>query len=133
MNLEARIERLERVNRRCRTMAIVVGTLLVTAAMMGQAQPRKPQAVQAERFVVVDGEGKERAVLGMNEEAPTLWLNNRHGKPVLLVEVPKVVDQPGVFFLDADGKTRMELALTQLPQRWVKIFPAAVFWNFVST
>ena len=66
IDMEGRLARLERQNRRLRLM--VYGGLIAIAGGVLTAQTRSVQTVEAERFVVRDGAGHVRAVLGLDAE-----------------------------------------------------------------
>ncbi|CAK9090107.1 Thiol-disulfide oxidoreductase ResA, partial [Durusdinium trenchii] len=67
--------------------------------------PAGPSLVQAERFILLDEQGNQRAVLGVgaNEEA-MLELNDSRGKLRLRMDVPS--SGPGVTLRDDRGKVR---------------------------
>ncbi len=73
-----RLEKVEKQNRQMKRVALGASLLAVAFAVMGaQGSPRP---VVAERFVVVDANGTERAVLGMAERGPALRLYDAKGK-----------------------------------------------------
>ncbi len=71
-DVESRLARLERDNRRLRRV-VYAGAIAVTGAVV-MAQSRPAQTLEAERFVVRDAAGNVRAVFGMDEDAPRLAL-----------------------------------------------------------
>lgn len=115
MELEARVRRLEVQNGR---LKVVLG--LLTLVLFGVAalavlrvvelrrearMPEGPSLVQAERFILLDAQGNQRAVLGMgaNEEA-LLELNDSRGTARLRMDVP--TSGPGITLMDDRGKVR---------------------------
>jgi hypothetical protein len=78
--LSARLEKVERTNRRWRAGGIVALVLVAAGAAMGQAaSPEK--VIRAGRFEALDGEGRPRAVLGSGADgSPALRLLDRDGK-----------------------------------------------------
>jgi hypothetical protein len=62
------LRRLERLERRCRRLerAAGVGAVLVVAGLLVGASREPPRVVEAEKFVVRDGAGRERAMLGLD-------------------------------------------------------------------
>lgn len=84
MSAEERIERLEReivgIRRRARCLLVsglgMMGALLVLPGYKAQ----DPKVVRAERFEVMDKDGKIRAALGMYKEGPLLHLADENGK-----------------------------------------------------
>ena len=81
MTTEERLARLER-NNRWLTLALVLAGL--AAMMFGPAYMQLPKAVSkkvtAGRFVLVDDNGKKRAVLEVGKDGPSLTLNDDNGK-----------------------------------------------------
>ena len=71
-DVESRLARLERENRRLRRV-VYAGAIAVAGAVV-MAQSRPAQTLEAERFVVRDAAGNVRAVFGMDEDAPRLAL-----------------------------------------------------------
>lgn len=78
--LMARVARLERQNRWLRRGAGLTGLALATGAVMG-AQNRTPEVIEAQQFVVRDGNGKLRARLGLQPFAVGVYLYDADGKP----------------------------------------------------
>ena len=130
----ARLEHLERQQRRWRGAAVVGGLALVSLALMGQ----KPagRTVEAERFVLRDSAGRARAELVMvdgeqsvalrfkdGDGMPRLTLGTENGAAVVvlneaggklragLVALPH--GAPGLNLYDGTGKPRAELSLTR--------------------
>ena len=65
-DLEGRLRRLERQNRRLRL--VLYSGLIALAGAVVMAQTRPARTVEAQSFVVRDGAGNVRGVLGLNEE-----------------------------------------------------------------
>ena len=99
MQLEKRIARLEKNNRRLALFAFsAVGLLLVGAA-------KTPAAVSATSFQLLDEGGQVRAELATREGAPGLFLKDKDGiDRVALFHEP---DSSGMHVMDADGVTRI--------------------------
>src|SRR4051812_30269298 len=55
MNIEERLTRLERENRRLKVAALVLVAVIASAFLMGQARP--PSELVAQRFTLVNGDG----------------------------------------------------------------------------
>ena len=64
-NLALRVKRLERQNRAMRRVITVVLALAVAGLLMAQSRPAS-RIIEAEKFVVRDATGQERAVLGLD-------------------------------------------------------------------
>ena len=63
-----RVSALERENRRLRIGLVGVATLAGVFGLFGQARASREAVVEAQRFVVKDGEGRERVVLGLEPD-----------------------------------------------------------------
>lgn len=83
-----RLTRVEKQNRNLKRVLCAVILLMGAALLLGQAEPN--HVVEAQKFVLLDAEGKERAVLDSNEQG---------GANLVLV--------------DAKGKQRVNLGMTQ--------------------
>jgi hypothetical protein len=106
--LSARLERVERQNRRLRAGGVAAVVLLAAGVAMGQAAP-VPKVVRAERWEVVDGGGTVRAKCFVSPEgAVGLALCDRDGKVRALYGVNKD-DFPHFAFMDAGGSPRAAL------------------------
>jgi hypothetical protein len=72
----ARVDRLERENRRLKLAGAAALGLVVLAAAGGRQDGGEPSydVVRARRFVVVDVKGVERGLLGMSDETPRIAL-----------------------------------------------------------
>jgi hypothetical protein len=96
----ARLEKVERQNRRLRGAGIAVVVLAAAGLLMGQAMP-KARIVEAEGFVLKDGAGKVRAELAVTEDRPGLALYDENGKPRAVLSVGKA--GPGLGLYDENG------------------------------
>jgi hypothetical protein len=117
--LGRRVDALERENERLKrfgTIAMGVGALmlLITTVMLisirvnaGQVQ----EVVEANRFVLRDGDGHIRALIGVNQDnSSRLVLQDRDGRERLRLTL--LADgSPGVSFTDREGKSRAVLGL----------------------
>lgn len=106
--LEQRVARLERQNRRLKQAGaaalILAGVVVLTGGQRGaQDRPAGP-----EQWAVRDGQGTERAVLGMTADGPALRLRDAGGKDRLWLGVVK--DVPGLVLYDAQGRRRASLS-----------------------
>jgi hypothetical protein len=77
---------------------------------MGHAPARNPRLVAAEKFEVVDEEGRPRATLGMVKGDAALTLSSPDGKPLLTLRTLRDGGS-GLYLQDANGRPRGELAL----------------------
>jgi hypothetical protein len=133
LTLARRIERLERAERRWRTVAATA--VLGVAAVVLMGQKPAPRIVEAERFILRDAAGRVRAELAVESEQsvalrfrdpdtmPRLSIGTENGASVLvlneqggkvragLVTLPH--GAPALTLYDPNGKNRAELALTR--------------------
>jgi hypothetical protein len=86
--LESHTRRLERQNRRLKALGVLVTAVFAAAVSMGQLGV--PKVVDAEKFVLRDADGKQRAVLELTKET-----------------------QPALVLLNADGKQRVSLSVRE--------------------
>ena len=63
-----RLEKLERQNRHMKQMGVVVLILVAAVLLMGQASP--PRTVEANEFILRDGNGRVRGRLAMTPDGP---------------------------------------------------------------
>lgn len=105
----------------CGVPWLISGALVLCVVILaGQGQPApssQPAApaareVRAERFVVVDASGKERARLGMQEDGGVeLVVRAKNGQAAAWVAVPGQNDWPIVAVCGRDGRVVGELGL----------------------
>jgi len=98
----ARLEKVERQNRRLKRVGVVVLALAVAGMVMGQAMPRA-RIVEAEEFVLKDAARNVRAELAAFKDGPALTLLDENGKS----RATLAVDKPGPMLLlhDENDKT----------------------------
>jgi hypothetical protein len=117
--VQARLARLERENRWMKRGFLCLGVALAAVFLLaGQAPPpRAGKTVEAERFVVVDADGKKRGVFGVDKAfpswdkaRPTLALYGKEDQPAFAVNTEG--GSSGLFFQE-DGETRLGLAVTK--------------------
>jgi len=111
MDLAARVEKLERENRRLKRLAGCGAAVACAVLAMGQAAP-EPKTIEAARFVVVDDAGRERMVLGMDESGPALVIHSSQGREAVRLDVPSVTDKPALYLDDVPAAARLEMGLT---------------------
>jgi hypothetical protein len=133
-DLAARLDRLEKQNRRLRWMALA---LLVTGGLgfLVAADAPKNQTVEASKFVLRDADGQARATLAMDPQvgpvltfmtakgtsrAKLALLDSKGGDPVLTLHDEKGATRGGLtisggapmmLFLDQDQKMQMALGV----------------------
>lgn len=120
MDLEARVRRLELQNSR---LKLVLGFLTIAGMVFAAAvvlrvpelhresqQADATTFVQAERFILQDAEGNQRAVLGIGTNDEALFeLNDASGTARLRMDVPR--SGPGITLKDSRGKVRTLLTV----------------------
>src|ERR1700740_651555 len=88
-NLNERIERIERSNRRWRLAALLLalGCLVLISAGFDFAQPNvmKARTVEAQSFVLRDADGQIRARMAIGDDGPRLNFYDEQGKVVASV------------------------------------------------
>lgn len=77
-DINARLEKLERENRRIKKIGIVAIVFVSILFVSGQAKTNK--VIEANEFRVVDASGKVLGTLGLSESGATLRLNDTTGK-----------------------------------------------------
>jgi hypothetical protein len=102
----ARLEKVERQNRRLRGAGIAVVVLAAAGLLMGQAMP-KERIVGAEGFQLKDRHGMLRAELVVDKDGPGLHLRDDNGKERAKLAVTK--DGPRLALYDEDGQGRVWL------------------------
>jgi len=107
-SLVARVNRLERENRRMKLVGILVLLGVAAVMVMGQAGSGKQRIVTAEKFVLQDEGGKERGLLFANPDGIAgLMLSDSKGNPRFMAAVKPDGDTSLNIF--GDRKNRMAL------------------------
>lgn len=113
-SLAERVNRVERQNRRLR-IGVVVALLLivaVAASAVSLVKARKPKALEAERFVLRDADGKMRADLGLTKEKrPALTLYDAKGTARVSLDLAE--EGPSLVMHNAQGKKQVALTTTK--------------------
>ena len=112
MDLDQRLNRLERESGRWRTAAVLLAIALGLCFFLGQVKP-EPSEVKGSKFVLVDAQGAPRGTLAMENGGPALVLTDSRGKGVIRMQVPKVPDKAAIYLSDPTESTDAELAMTQ--------------------
>jgi hypothetical protein len=100
-----RLEKLERHNRWLKRGLLALAAAFGLALFAAAEDPPKTKTVEAERFVVVDGDGKTVATLGMDRARPSLTLY-QGGKPRVLLYADK---ESSALAFDEDKGRRLGL------------------------
>lgn len=104
--LTARVDRLERENRRWKQAGLIAGGVVGVAFLMGQAAP-PAQVIQAQHIVITDDKGNERIVLGAAKDRASILLKNEAGKATTVLAVSD--ETAGLSVTDENGKYRLTL------------------------
>ncbi len=111
--LSARVEKLERQNRRMRCAGLLVLALLTSALIIAQvktakiAPPKAVKSLEAGKFILQDGRGQKRAELGLFADRPLLVLYDATSNPALSVGVEQ--DGAGLTIYDNQSDNAVTL------------------------
>ena len=129
--VEMRLERLERQNRKLRLILILTMMAVTAAATMGQTQLKEiPKVLEAESFVLRGPDGSEQGKMGTSPEGhPYLVLLERSGRPRVALgrlyghasrkiegQVITYGSGPSEGYYNKDGKRRSAVPYSQ----WMK-------------
>jgi hypothetical protein len=111
--LEQHNEKLARQNRRLKFAGIVLlllagAVFLVSSPGPSRAEPKKAATLEAEKFILRDAAGKERATLMTGKFGPGLLLYDEQGKPSIALAAVKT--GPLLYLLQG-GRSRVALGL----------------------
>jgi len=112
MDLESRLDRLERENRCFRRLGLTALVFVGLILSLGQARRQQPEVIHAAKFVLVDKDGQQRATLAMENDGPAFVLEDTSGRGVVRLQVPKIPDKPSLYLSDPRQSARVELAMT---------------------
>jgi hypothetical protein len=101
MTVMARLERVERENRRWKIVGCATLLLLGVALLMAATTSRVPDEIRARRFALIDKNGKQRAVLGTSEASQEMFSmpgESLHGG--------------GLTIFDSNGRLRAAMYVT---------------------
>lgn len=103
---EQRLARLELSNKRLKAAIVGMLSLVAGAAILGAAAPA-PKSISAERFVLIDANGNERAELSANSSAAALQFLNADKSRSLILASGSAGN--GLILSDEKGKTRASM------------------------
>jgi hypothetical protein len=102
-----RLERVERENRRLKSLSLVIAIIVGAVLVMAQAPShRTPRTIEAEQFILKDASGKVRADLSMADNTPVLALLSDKGSPLVNLQGS---DSPALTLSNADSKELLKL------------------------
>lgn len=112
MTIEQRLTQLERKNRRLTLVLVLAGLAVILAVAVGMAAPEAVlEEVKAQKFILVDGDGKFWGGLGVDKTGSNLILIDENGKG--RVWLGMFDGRPQFFLDDENGKTRARLSLAK--------------------
>jgi hypothetical protein len=124
----SRIERLEEQNRRLKRGALACLVVIVSFGVMGQTQrkstprataptpalaPVLPKNIEAESFILKDGNGRVRAELSMSGTGPSLKLRDQGGTALVTLSLNDAAPG-GPFLLLSDPQHHAGLSMSVL-------------------
>jgi len=109
MDLEARIEQLEKQNRRFRWASLLIMFLALAALWRLPRESTTPQELLVRRLMLVDEQGAERAVLGAKGDEVSFTVRDRLGNDRIEIDLRST--GPGITLYDDEGKVRALLAI----------------------
>ncbi len=109
-DLKARVEKLERENRRLKRGGLFILSVVGAVVLMGQATRLTVlDEIRTRKLVVLDEAGAERAALGMDKDGPKLAMVDAAGKKGVVLGTRKN-GAGGLVLFDARGNSRAALA-----------------------
>jgi|SRR5580692_1626529 hypothetical protein len=106
-NILERIDKLEEQNQRLKKFGIAILALFSAVLLMGQAAP-PPRVLEAQRFVLKDGDGNVRGWMGTIGKGSELTLGNANAQPMIRLIVS--TDSSDLHFFGS-RKSGMNLGL----------------------
>lgn len=108
MDLETRLQRLERQNRRLKQFGAIGVALVVVGVGLGAQASKSPITIQATHFVVRDTDGNLRAWLGMRTDGPGLTIYDKTQKA--RISMSMLGDDSQVSMFDGNGQHQVEIS-----------------------
>jgi hypothetical protein len=107
-SLYARLEKLERQNRRMRRIGIAVFVLVVAVVTLGQTHSSSPTVIEANEFRLTDAAGKVRGELSANSDSATFKLSDAQGHPTAMLS--STVDATYLWLMPPHSTSQVFLA-----------------------
>jgi len=111
--LEARIERLERQNRRLKVGGLVAAAVLGALVWMGVSLGEN--IMNADAYTLVGPKGEPRAMLALAPDEPTLMMYDPQGRVRMWLGM--LDDTPGMVIFDEKGETVWKAPPAPTPER----------------
>ncbi len=110
MSVEERLERLERQNKWMRRLGAVGVALVATVILMGQGKASQPaKVVVAEKFVLMDSDGKTWGEWGTDRGLVRLLLRDQEGHDLVRLSANEEGTIAALVLMDKGGTNRVEL------------------------
>ena len=112
--LLARVEQLERQNRRTRRLAGVMGIILLAVVVMGAQtamQDGQFRKITVQEVMIVDNQGVPRVQLGSSQDGTGMRILNRQGKRVVGIGITTDERGSGILVADNNGNPRLGLGM----------------------
>ncbi|HTT62824.1 MAG TPA: hypothetical protein VMG35_13315 [Bryobacteraceae bacterium] len=116
--LAARIDRLERANRRLKLISAAVGFALAVFLSLGAGG--RPRTVEAEEIIIRDSYGHARLMIGtpefvgpaidMDRREPGIWLSDGNGQDRAMLS------SDGLYFANEHSKPLLSLEAGRFPE-----------------
>ena len=110
MDLEQRLARLERANRRMKRLGTVVLVVAAAVLLSGAAQGKELQHLEVGSLALMDKAGKVRATLAEEDGAVALAFYGRDGRRRAVLSM-HADGSPGLLLYDKNGKPRAVLSV----------------------
>ncbi len=115
MDLEARLDRLERENQRLKRLGLVSLVIASSFVFMGQTKRKvHPETLRAQQFELVEPDGSVKAILGTtptSDKSSGLALYDRQGKVRVMLSVDKE-GVPVLALFSANSRSRAVTTVT---------------------
>ena len=126
----ARLEKVERENRRIKRVGLAVLLFASLTVLMGQA--RSPRTIEAEQFVLRDVHGRERLAIGtpkvsgatgLGTDEPAIWLVDEKGQD------RAILNSDGLRFADEKERPASEFDSGNTPRLILRSADGKVLWS----
>ena len=110
--LARRLDRVERENRRLKRAGVVALAMIAAVILMGQATESKVvKVIEAEKFVLRDGQGRQRAELFAHKDVSGLAFSDQKGRVRIVMGVDK--DSQTFHLMDEKQIPRVSIGLDE--------------------
>ena len=120
MNLEERVNRLERQNRRLKMAGLIALLALLSVVLMGQAET-VPDVIKAKNFVLLDDKGTVRGGMGVTSHGSLIQLYDPKGTARATLGSQNGPAGTALTLYDEKGAIRATLGVEQIGVLGVKM------------